>query len=78
MTLTTKQRVSARKHAGLRHNDNRPIEVIPESNLPPRLVGRGYFWKSPDGEEVTMNPRDPRWEYIRSTRRITVGANWFN
>jgi len=78
MQLTTKQRVSARKQAGLRHNDNRPIEVIPGSNLPPRLIGNGFFWKGPDGEEVTMNPRNSRWQYNRSTRRITVGANWFN
>lgn len=73
--LTARQRKAIRA-AALCPGTSYPIEVLPDSDMPPTLKGEGWYrtWSNnPNGKRVWAS--NPKWRtyYWPSTRRIVVG-----
>jgi hypothetical protein len=80
MNITQEQRTRARRAAGLRPYDSRPVHVIPGGAMPPKLIGHSYFFTTPSGKTVVRYPSAYGWptQYHCSTRRVVVGERWFD
>lgn len=68
-----------RETAGLNVRDCRPIDIV-HGDFPPRQVGSSYYFTTPSGKTIVRHPNAYGWRtrYWPSTRRVEVGAAWFN
>lgn len=73
-------RTAARRAAGLRARDSRPVEVVP-GGAPPRVEGFRWHYTTIGGELIRHPSAYARrgWSgmvYHPSSLRVVVGADW--